>query len=84
MPKRYFQTVDLHREPLALWRTDAAPVVTSARARPRPRPACFAFPVRTQKWPFAGQALWATPGEVDEGESGADVARRELFEEFGL
>src|SRR6266700_2194740 len=41
----------------------------------------FAF----SRGPLAGQNYWATPGgALDQGESFADAARRELFEETGI
>jgi len=41
----------------------------------------FAF----ERGPLAGQSYWATPGgALEPGESFADAARRELFEETGI
>jgi 8-oxo-dGTP diphosphatase len=38
-----------------------------------------------KRGPLAGQNYWATPGgALEEGESFADAARRELFEETGI
>ena len=43
------------------------------------------FRFQFERGPLAGQDYWATPGgALEAGESFADAARRELFEETGI